>query len=40
VISGDVAQALDNSNNRLLPIGTEMMKGVSAPIGIYEYRPD
>ena len=40
VISGDVAEALDNRNKRLLPIGTEMMKGISAPIGIYEYRPD
>ena len=39
VISGDVARALDNDNNRLLPIGTETIKGISAPIDIFEYRP-
>jgi adenylate cyclase len=40
VISGDVAQALDNGANRLRPIGTETIKGISAPIGIFEYRPN
>jgi class 3 adenylate cyclase len=40
VISENVALALDNSNNQLVPIGTEPIKGISAPIGIFEYRPD
>ena len=40
VISGDVAEALNDATSRLLPIGTEMIKGISNPIGIFEYRPD
>ena len=39
VISGDVARTLDSGNNRLLPIGTETIKGISTPIDIFEYRP-
>jgi adenylate cyclase len=37
-ISGDVALALDNSSGQLVPIGTETIKGISAPISIFEYR--
>jgi adenylate cyclase len=40
VISGDVAQALAHGNKRLRSIGTEMIKGISAPIEIFEYRPE
>jgi class 3 adenylate cyclase len=36
VISGDVAEALDDK--RILSIGNETAKGISAPIPIYEYR--
>lgn len=39
VISGDVAEALDNRDNRLLPIGTEKIKGISAPVAICRYLP-
>jgi class 3 adenylate cyclase len=39
VISDAVAQALDRDNDQLLPIGTEAIEGISAPIGILEYRP-
>jgi class 3 adenylate cyclase len=39
VISGDVAQALDHGDSRFLPIGTETIKGISAPIAHFEYRP-
>jgi adenylate cyclase len=37
VISGYVAEALDNREKRILPIGDETVKGISAPIPIYEY---
>ena len=37
VISGDVAQALSNSNSGLLPIGHERIKGISAEIPIFQY---
>jgi adenylate cyclase len=39
VISGYVAEALDDREKRILPIGNETVKGISAPIPIYEYRP-
>ena len=38
VISGYVAEALDNREKRILPIGDETVKGIAAPIPIYEYR--
>src|SRR6202011_5941520 len=38
VISGYVAEALDNREKRILPIGDETVKGISAPIPIYDYR--
>ena len=38
VISGYVAEALDDRGRRILPIGDETVKGISAPIPIYEYR--
>jgi adenylate cyclase len=38
VISGYVAEALDERDRRVLPIGEETVKGISAPISIYEYR--
>ena len=38
VISGYVAEALDDRERRILPIGNETVKGISAPISIYEYR--
>jgi class 3 adenylate cyclase len=37
VISGDVAQALSNSNSGLLHIGHERIKGISAEIPIFQY---
>jgi class 3 adenylate cyclase len=40
VISGHVADALDDREKRILPIGDETVKGISAPIPIYEYRPE
>jgi adenylate cyclase len=40
VISGYVADALDDREKRFLPIGDETIKGFSAPIPIYEYRPE
>jgi len=39
VISDVVAQALDRRTDRLLPIGTEAIEGISVPMGILEYRP-
>jgi adenylate cyclase len=39
VISEAVAQALDRRIDRLLPIGTESIEGVSVPMEILEYRP-
>jgi len=39
-ISGDVAEALDNRNGQLLPIGSEAIRGISAPVSVFEYRPD
>ena len=38
VISGYVAEALDDRERRILSIGNETVKGISAPISIYEYR--
>jgi hypothetical protein len=38
VISGYVAEALDDRETRILPIGNETVKGISAPISICEYR--
>ncbi len=37
-ISGDVAQALSQSENRLHLIGSEKIKGISTEIPIFEYR--
>ena len=37
-ISGDVAQPLSDGDGRLLPIGHEQVKGISAEIPIFEYR--
>ncbi len=39
VISESVKQALDRREDQLLPIGTEAIEGISAPVGIPEYRP-
>ncbi len=39
VISESVAQALDRREDQLLPIGSEAIEGISAPVGILEYRP-
>ena len=38
-ISETVAEALDRRTERLLPIGTEPIEGLSMPMGILEYRP-
>jgi adenylate cyclase len=38
-ISGDVAQALSDPSGRLQLIGHERVKGISAEIPIYEFRP-
>ena len=38
VISGDVAEALCERDGRLLPIGHEKVRGISAEIAIFEYR--
>jgi len=38
-ISESVAEALDRRTDRLLPIGTEPIEGLSVPMGILEYRP-
>ena len=38
VISGDVAEALCERDGRLLPIGHEKVRGISAEIPIFEYR--
>jgi adenylate cyclase len=40
VISGNVADALDEGEDRIRPIGDQTVKGISAPIPIYEYRPE
>jgi class 3 adenylate cyclase len=40
VISGDVAQALSDSDGRLLPLGDEQLKGISYEVPIFEYRVD
>jgi adenylate cyclase len=37
VISGYVADALEDREKRILPIGNETVNGISAPIPIYEY---
>jgi adenylate cyclase len=37
-ISGDVAEALSDSTDRLHKIGSDKVKGISAEIPIYEYR--
>ena len=39
-ISGDVAEALSDGENRLLPLGDEQLKGISYEIPIFEYRVD
>jgi adenylate cyclase len=39
-ISGDVAQALSDGEEKLLPIGDEQVKGISVEIPIFEYRAD
>jgi class 3 adenylate cyclase len=38
-ISEAVVEALDRRTERLLPIGTEPIEGLSVPMGILEYRP-
>jgi adenylate cyclase len=38
VISGDVAEALPDTDNRLLAIGHERVRGITAEIPIFEYR--
>jgi adenylate cyclase len=38
VISGDVAEALVDHGARLLPIGYEKIRGISAEVPIFEYR--
>jgi hypothetical protein len=40
VISGDVAQALSDGEQQLLPLGHEQVKGISTEIPIFEYRVD
>jgi len=39
-ISGDVAQALSDGEQQLLPLGDEQVKGISVEIPIFEYRVD
>jgi class 3 adenylate cyclase len=39
-ISGDVAEALSDGEQRLLPLGDEHLKGISTEIPIFEYRVD
>jgi adenylate cyclase len=39
VISETVAEALDRRTERLLPIGTQPIEGLSVPMEILEYRP-
>ena len=39
-ISGDLAQALSDRENRLAPLGDEQLKGISYEIPIFEYRVD
>ena len=38
VVSGDVAQALAEGEQQLLPLGHEQVKGISVEIPIFEYR--
>jgi len=40
VISGDVVEAIDDRANRLSLIGHEKVRGISAEVPIYEYRPE
>jgi class 3 adenylate cyclase len=40
VISGDVVEALSELDRRLLPIGHEKARGISAEIPIFEYRAE
>jgi class 3 adenylate cyclase len=40
VISGDVTQALGDCDGRLVPIGHEKIRGLTAEIPIFEYRVD
>jgi adenylate cyclase len=40
VVSGDVAQALTDGEQHLLPLGHEQVKGISVEIPIFEYRVD
>src|SRR5499427_1288178 len=37
-ISGDVAQALSDGEPRLVPLGNEQVRGISAEVPIFEYR--
>jgi adenylate cyclase len=37
-ISGDVAQALSDGEQRLVPLGNEQVKGISVEIPIFQYR--
>ena len=39
-ISGDIAQALSDREDRLLPLGDEQLKGISYEVPIFEYRVD
>ena len=39
-ISGDVARALSDGEQRLVPLGDEQVKGISVEIPIFEYRVD
>ncbi len=39
VISGDVADALDNRDGHIRPLAEESIRGLPAPIRICEYRP-
>ena len=40
VISGDVASALDNRDGRIAPLSNELVRGLSEPMLICEYRPN
>ena len=39
-ISGDLAQAFSDGENRLLPLGDEQLKGISYDVPTFEYRVD
>jgi adenylate cyclase len=39
-VSGDVAQALSDGENRLVPLGDEQLKGIPYEVPIFEYRVD